>query len=137
MGDCQMPLGEESVILWLDANYYLGGATLQPIWFNFQDEAIFLAGCNTYTIEEQTSDGWQELAPVVSCVWEGLAQKVDPSEALVVPPFTAPDLFLSASSYRLRGTIYYGCLDNEPISSAQCNGSAEVTREYSVGPPFP
>lgn len=141
-GHCQAKEGQKAVLLWVDETYYLPGWTVYPVWYNLLDDiTIFLAGCTTFTLEESNGDGtWKNLGPLADCVWEGYAVKLEPGDAHPAMSFPTsvqePDGF---GTYRLHGLYWTGCLDDQPISQAQCKaGPMDVfSTPYSVGPPPP
>jgi len=132
-----MPPGEEAVLLWLKQDYYVPQGTLHPKWFNLTGEAIFLPGCATYNIDHLVDGNWLDMGPVIMCAWEGIAKKIEAGEGLAAETANVPGTFSLVGTYRLRGTYYLGCTEGEPISAAQCTGSAEVLREFTTGPPPP
>ena len=113
------PCGPDApgVYLMIDQVLWPEGARVQPTWWNHTDEAIFLPGCTTFSVEELDEDSgeWVDLGPPAVCVWEGYAVKVEPWESHTD--------FVDAWALgvrRLRGEYWRGCLDGEPLSQAQC-----------------
>ena len=115
----EFPCGPDApgVYLIVDQVAYPEGARIQPTWWNHTDEAIFLAGCTTYSVEEwdEQRETWIDRGPPAVCVWEGYAVKVLPGDAR--EDFTGT---YAAGTRRLRGQYWLGCLDGEPISEAEC-----------------
>jgi hypothetical protein len=120
--------GQAQVLLWVKKQTYFHIQPIEPVWFNFIDIPIYLPGCATYDLEAFDGSMWKNLGSTVDCGWEGLAVKVLPKGAHVTHD-TYIDLGSSFGQYlrfRFRGYWYEGCLDNQPISTAQCAGSHEV-----------
>lgn len=140
-GHCEAGPDQGGVLLWVDGGYLITGSQVHPVWYNFTDGAVYLAGCTTYTIEQKGSGGaWLDLGPPAECFWEGYAVKVEPDGAHEAMTFQAVPKDLSEfGTFRLRGQYWTGCLDDQPISQAQCKGGPldVLSKEFSVGPPPP
>lgn len=134
-GVCKAAPGQEAVVLWLDKELWYSSQPIQPTWFNFTVNPIYLPGCTTYDVEVLDAGAWKNLGPTLDCGWEGVAIKVAAGDAQE----THASLIDLGSSYwnypryRFRGYWYEGCLDGLPISEAKCTASHEVlSREFLV-----
>jgi hypothetical protein len=136
-GRCEMPAGQETVLLWTAKTYYFPGATAHPIWFNFTAESIWLPGCTTYTVEEKQGATWIDLGPPAVCGWEGYALEVKPGDAWEALQTALPGDVMGFKELRLRGTYALGCDATLPLSDANCASVHEALRLLSVGPPPP
>lgn len=88
---------------------------------NLSSQPVFLQGCSPIMIATKTDTGWEE-APLVVCIWEGIAQKVDPGqsykETLEAKNFKGTHKFFAP--------VYYECVEGKPISEAECTGMDKI-----------
>lgn len=115
--------------LTVDKENYSANDTILVSLRNNSDEPVFLGGCSPIFIASQTDTGWSA-APLVVCVWEGFAQKVEVGKSFQqrIPARYFPGV------HKFEASVYVGCADNEPVSNARCRWLGAVSsKEFHVG----
>ena len=88
----------------------------------------YLPGCQPFAYEKLVEREWVEQPPDFVCFWEGFARPVPPASELALG-FTARD----EGRWRLRFDGGVGCVDNLPLSQANCRGLVTVvSNEFDV-----
>lgn len=100
----------------IDRDAYAREESVEPRWENPTAESIFLPGCGTVELEQQSGAAWEHLGPLVFCVWEGVAVKVAAGESFVDPMTVINE----AGTFRFTGAYSVGCTPGEALSQAGC-----------------
>ncbi len=125
-----LPPGENSgeVTLFVNKTSYSGSDTILVTLQNNGEEPVFLGGCSPIFIASLTDTGWNA-APLLICVWEGLAQKVEAGKSMqqIIPAAHYP------GTHKFFAPVYAECPDNEPVST-KCRFLGIVSsQEFIVG----
>ena len=89
---------------------------------------LFLPGCSPFYMADKTDRGWIA-HPLVVCVWEGYAKKIDPGK-IYQEEYPA---VLFMGTHRIEATIYWQCQEGRPISEAKCKREERTfSREFIV-----
>ena len=133
-GSCVPDFGHEGVVLWVDSSdIFLVGDKAWPVWYNFSQQKVFLAGCTTTTLEkmDEVTGGWVDLGPAAYCFWEGIAHMLEPGDAFEALEYS---LLLAQTetygTFRVKGQFWTGCSEGQPISAGGCTGGPyEITSD--------
>ena len=126
----QSPLANE-IHLTVDQTSYSTTDTILVRLHDAGEEPVFLQGCNHVQLAARADTGWTEI-PLWVCVWEGFAVKIpaDSSYRLAWPAE-----HLRTGTYRFFASVYFECIDGQPISTGQCARRDTVySQEFSVTP---
>jgi len=120
---CTNPVLEftSPIYLSVDKVIYAPEDTILAILHNQSDEPVFLEGCNQLYLATKTDTGWVEDVMWV-CVWEGFAVKINPNSVFQQKHHAK----YFRGVHRFIAPIYFGCLDGEPISGAECNHKDKI-----------
>lgn len=127
---CSTPLpphgGDVSLIV--DKTGYSLSDTIIVTLQNNGDGPVFVGGCSPIYISSRTDTGWSA-APLVVCVWEGIAQKIESGRSLQQK--------ISAAHYpgthKFFALVYAGCAEDKPIGNDCRLLGGLASEEFSVG----
>lgn len=114
--------------LTVDKTVYALEDTIQVTLHNNSDQPVYLEGCSQLYLATETDTGWVE-GPLVVCVWEGYAVRIDP-DSVFTEKHPAKH-FLGV--HKFVAPVYYGCGEGKPISQAECMSQAKIySPEFTV-----
>jgi hypothetical protein len=134
-GNCVQTGNPDCPTLWAETNasqYALdesGTTTLH----NDTNETVYLPGCADYDYEQKVGEQWTDRGPNAICTWEGYVRPVPAGTDVAsgIGPFT----LLGAGTWRLRFTVGHGCLEDQPLSTAECTSVEDVFTPAFLVPP--
>jgi hypothetical protein len=112
-----------------DALYYPLGAEGSARLHNDGDVTVYLPGCQEHFFERWDGAAWVIDGPVVFCEWEGYILPVAAGtvfDTSVDSPVTPGGFELDPGRWRVRFPVGYGCIEGQPMSTAECTSTQEV-----------
>lgn len=118
---------EESVgvFVYTDKLHYSLSDTIKITLKNGSDQPVYLEGCNVFFRNTATDAGWV-VSPMVVCVWEGFARKIEPEQRYTESYYTG---LMQKGEFRFTVTVFRSCQDGKPISQAECKSSETLGTE--------
>jgi hypothetical protein len=110
----------------VDREVYTDQDKVQISLTNNTDQAVYLEGCNVFYLASKQDSGWTR-SPMMVCVWEGYEKKIEKGKSYSE---TYPVASFPAGEHYFAVTVHYGCVDNKPISQAQCNRHEEIRSQH-------
>ncbi len=120
--------GARGCTLWIetDSDTYEAGDSGVATMHNDDRLTAYLPGCDTFHYQKLEGGMWVDQGPDVYCFWEGIIRPVRPGQTLETSFYA-----LSEGTWRLHYRVSYFCLEEVPMSQADCR----LTRDF-YSPPF-
>lgn len=97
------------------------GSESLAVLHNDSGNTVYLSGCQTFNYEKLEEGNWVDRGPNLTCVWEGIIRSLQVGRRLETL-FTISE----AGTWRLRYDIGLGCLEDVPMSEADCESFKTV-----------
>ena len=111
-----------------DSDVYFEGEEGIVTFGHLLPSPVYLSGCQTFEYEEKTGEIWRDRGSDIICVWEGIAQRIEPGSTLEIP-FEARN----AGIWRIKFPTGYGCQEAKPLSAENCRVIHNVrSNEFEV-----
>mgnify|MGYP000981612212 FL=1 len=117
-----------SVEVVMDRTRFAATDSVRVTVLNRSNQPIYLEGCSPFYLNTVVDGRWVAHA-MRMCYWEGIAVKVEPGRRY--SETFRPGVYFVPGAYRFSATVYTDCVDEQPISQAECRA-----RETVLGPVF-